>query len=80
MSTGEYTNWAATAVTSTFLPSYTTTAGYGYNPAGYPPPLRAEGWRCPSCELVMAPWVPYHQCADEPEQLNKDDGEAGVTG
>lgn len=79
MSSGEFhtTWWPASTGTSTFGPSYTTSTGYGYNPAAYAPPLKAEGWRCPSCQLVMAPWVPYHQCEDppQPDVLNKADDE-----
>jgi hypothetical protein len=81
MSAGEqyHTNWWPTTgtATSTFGPSYTVApATYTYNPVW--PPAAAEGWRCPACQLVMAPWVPYHQCdgASETSVLNKaDDGE-----
>jgi hypothetical protein len=84
MSAGEYhTNWWPTAATSsTFPASYTVMPYNTYQPPAYPAPLQAEGWRCPDCTLVMAPWVPYHQCDTDarPGPLNKAEDGDGVTG
>jgi hypothetical protein len=45
------------------------------------PPQPAEGWRCPDCTLVLAPWMSSHRCADTAAaMLCKDDQSDRETG
>jgi hypothetical protein len=67
----------------TVAPSTTTTTfGTCYQPAynpPWPPTAPVAGWPCPDCDLVMAPWVPYHRCeqADGPDMLYKTNDAGG---
>jgi hypothetical protein len=57
-----------TTGTATFIQPAGVTYGYGWPPLM--PPAVPEGWRCGACQLVMAPWVPYHQCGSDGTVVN----------
>jgi hypothetical protein len=60
-----------------WAPAGRTTAPAAVTPVA----AHAQGWQCAGCGLVLAPWVPSHECpksaAAEPQFLAKNDPAAG---
>lgn len=40
------------------------------------PPQPADGWRCPDCTLVLAPWMASHRCTDTATAMLCKDGQS----